>query len=93
MGISTPTALLPGIGLMMRTSGLFTAYAMFRVSWVMRSTLTPVQGHLVSSHGRAAAEPSDRAVDAELLEHLLTAAMTSSFACVCCRWGWPVRSS
>ena len=40
-GISTPTALLPGIGLRMRTSGDFTAYAMLRDSWVIRSTLTP----------------------------------------------------
>ncbi len=39
-GISTPTALLPGIGLMIRTSGLFTAYAMLRDSWVIRSTFT-----------------------------------------------------
>ena len=40
-GISTPTALLPGIGEMMRTSGDFTAYAMLRDSWVIRSTFTP----------------------------------------------------
>ncbi len=40
-GISTPTALLPGIGLRIRTSGDFTAYAMLRDSWVMRSTFTP----------------------------------------------------
>ncbi len=40
LGISMPTALLPGIGLMIRTSGLFTAYAMFLVSWMIRSTFT-----------------------------------------------------
>ena len=40
-GISTPTALLPGIGLRMRTSALFTAYAILRVRFVMRSTFTP----------------------------------------------------
>ena len=40
-GISTPTALLPGMGLMMRTSGLLTAYAMLRPNWMMRSTFTP----------------------------------------------------
>ncbi|CAM5713200.1 hypothetical protein STENM223S_09407 [Streptomyces tendae] len=35
-----PTADLPGIGLMIRTSGLATAYAMFLVSAVTRSTFT-----------------------------------------------------
>ena len=35
-----PTADLPGIGLMIRTSGLATAYAMFLASAVIRSTLT-----------------------------------------------------
>ena len=40
LGISTPTALLPGIGDRIRTSADFTAYAMLRESWVIRSTLT-----------------------------------------------------
>ena len=35
-----PTADLPGIGLMIRTSGDFTAYAMLRLSWMIRSTFT-----------------------------------------------------
>ena len=39
-GISTPTADLPGIGDRIRTSADFTAYAMLRDSWVIRSTLT-----------------------------------------------------
>ena len=40
-GISTPTADLPGIGEMIRTSGDLTAYAMLRDNWVIRSTFTP----------------------------------------------------
>ena len=68
-GISTPTALLPGIGLRIRTSGDFTAYAMLRESWVIRSTLTPgPELHLVAGDGRAAGEAGDRGVDVELLE-------------------------
>ena len=94
LGISTPTALLPGIGLMMRTSGLFTAYAMFRVSWVIRSTLTPAPK--VTSY-RVTVGPRLNPVTAQSTPNSAntcwTAPMTSSFACVCCRWGWPVRSS
>ena len=41
-GISMPIALLPGIGDRMRTSALATAYAMFLLSAVTRSTLTPL---------------------------------------------------
>ncbi len=40
-GISTPIALLPGIGDRMLTSLLATAYEMLRASAVTRSTLTP----------------------------------------------------
>ncbi len=41
LGISTPTADLPGIGDRMRTSAEATAYAMFLDSAVIRSTFTP----------------------------------------------------
>ncbi len=41
LGISTPIALLPGIGERMRTSLLATAYDRFLVRAVTRSTLTP----------------------------------------------------
>ena len=40
LGISMPIADLPGIGDKIRTSALFTAYAMFFDSAVTRSTLT-----------------------------------------------------
>ncbi|CAB4990862.1 unannotated protein [freshwater metagenome] len=39
-GISIPIAFFPGIGLRIRTSALATAYAMFLLSAVTRSTLT-----------------------------------------------------
>ena len=72
LGISTPTALLPGIGLRMRTSGDFTAYAMLRDSWVIRSTFTPwPELDLVAGDRRAAGEAGDRGVDVELLEDAL----------------------
>ena len=67
---------------------------MFRVSWVIRSTLTPAPK--VTSY-RVTVGPRLNPVTAQSTPNSAntcwTAAMTSSFACVCCRWGWPVRSS
>ena len=57
---------------MMRTSGDFTAYAMLRDSWVIRSTFTPgPELDLVAGDRRAAGEAGDGGVHVELLEDAL----------------------
>jgi hypothetical protein len=81
LGISMPTADLPGIGLMMRTSGDFTAYAMLRLSWMIRSTFTAGPS---STSYRVTVGPRVKPVTAastwKSSSTLVSATMTSSLA-------------
>ena len=70
LGISTPTAVLPGIGLRIRASAPTAPSKRCCATPRIFSTLTPVPLDLVTGDGRASGVAGDLRVDAELVEHL-----------------------